>query len=127
MLTRTHARCPRPHLNCASQRRVGKVWCTPRYLEVKVLPPDFCLLALVILPTWRTPPPAWRSAGIAAGAGIAGTSGTEPEAGTMAGTGTGRAAAAAAAAVTAAAAESGSAGTACDVGTKVEGCRPAAG
>ena len=36
------------YLNCASQRLVGKVWCTPRYFEVYVLP-DVMPLALLTL------------------------------------------------------------------------------
>ena len=41
--------------NCASQRRVGNVWCTPRYLLVYVRPLEtpFCLATLCT--DWRTP------------------------------------------------------------------------
>ena len=136
--------------NWASQRRVGKVWCTPRYFEVKVRPPDF-LAALVTLPTWRTPPapdpplpplPCWRwwwsdGWGIAAAATAAAMAAAE--AGGMGGSicmpppwplppvaimGSGREPPAAA---SAADGVSVTAGVACEVGTKVEGCRPAAG
>mmetsp|Transcript_21900 Transcript_21900/g.55140 ORF Transcript_21900/g.55140 Transcript_21900/m.55140 type:complete len:278 (+) Transcript_21900:467-1300(+) len=60
--------------NCASQRRVGKVWCTPRYLEVKVRPAcaPFCFTTLVTFCTdcrrLASPRelPSWEGRGVCA-------------------------------------------------------------